>query len=187
MSRAPSPAGLTSGNERIARHNRGRVRCCANDLDAVFAGVAGARDQHRHRVERRLADGEARGRLPALARQLGDDANRLGSLQRDERRALRLVDDLEIGGCVSGDPREVRLGVGGVGDDEVLDVAGVVDDEVVDDVAVVVEHQRVLRLAQLGDLVQVVGEQALQEVEGSETEDSELGHVADVENARRRR
>ena len=43
--------------------------------------------------------------------------------------------------------------VAGVGDDHVLEIARVIDDEVVDDVPVIVEHERVLRLAELGDLV----------------------------------
>ena len=47
--------------------------------------------------------------------------------------------------------------------------------------------QRVLRLPELGDACKVVGEHALEEVERAEAEDAELGHVADVEHARRAR
>ena len=82
-----------------------------------------------------------------------------------------------------GEPLEVDIVVRGIGDDQVLDVPGVVDDEVIDDVAVIVEHEGVLRLTEVRDLGKVVGQHPLQEVECLEPKDPKLGHVSDVEDA----
>ena len=88
------------------------------------------------------------------------------------------------GRCPAIQPTSV-CAVGGVRDDQVLEVAGVVHDQVVDDAAVLVAHHRVDGATQLVDLVQVVGDDPLQRVEGLEAEDPELRHVADVEDAGR--
>ena len=152
MSRAPSPIGVTSANERIARHSAGACLRRRDDLDAVLARVARAGDQSGNRVEGRLADGEAGRRLPVVAGELAHDADRLRALKSDERRPVGLVDEFEVCRSVSTQPGEVDLVVGRVGDDQVLEIARVVHDQVVDDVAVFIEHERVLGTTEFGDL-----------------------------------
>ncbi len=107
------------------------------------------------------------------------------ALKGDKGRPRGLIDELEFGGGVGTQPREVDLVVGRVGDDQILDVTGVVHDQVIDDVAVFIEHERVLGMAEFRDPGQIVREHPLQEVEGAETEDPELRHVPDVEHPRR--
>src|SRR5918911_1103500 len=57
-----------------------------------------------------------------------------------------------------------------------------VDDQVVDDPAALVREERVLRLAD-ADPVEVVGEEALEELPGARAFDLELAHVGHVEDA----
>ena len=63
-----------------------------------------------------------------------------------------------------------------------MERADAVGDQVVDDAAALVRQQRVLRLA-VGQLREVVREEALQELELSRAFDVDLAHVRDVEDA----
>ena len=74
----------------------------------------------------------------------------------------------------------------GVDDEQQVVVVEPVGDQVVDRAAVLVEKQRVLRLAH-ADPAQVVREHRLEELERGGAAHLELAHVAHVEDARRAR
>ena len=167
-------------------------------LEAVLAGVAGARDEHGLALElggdravvleRRDGGGEVlpvvAGALDAEALRLLQDLERVGPLDRDERDVVGLVEHvgLERRGAVAqllGDDLAVR----GVRDDHVAVLAGAVHDEVVDHAAVAREQQRVLRLP-LGDRRELARERVVERVGRLGADDDDLAHVREVEEAR---
>ena len=79
------------------------------NLDAVFAGVAGAADQRRVAGDVALDDGHALG-LGAVVEQLAQDRAGLRALKRDHRVLVGAIDhvDVEAAGLL-GEPLEVGL------------------------------------------------------------------------------
>ena len=136
-----------------------RVLAHAEQLATVLAGVAGAVHHHLDSVDRALGEGERRrGRQP-------EPLDRPRPLDGEQRTVVGDVADVRAGKLALLQPRVGRRAVRGVHDEEVGAVADPVDDQVVDDPAALVREQRVLRLTGL-ELVDVVGERALQEGRG---------------------
>ena len=132
-----------------------------HDFEAVFAGVAGARDEPAIDL---AADECARARVrPARPRvkAASRTSRALRALHGEHREVRALVDlDVEVRRVLA-DPGEILVARAGVHDHAEPGFVEEVDDEIVDDAAGLVEHAAVERLAGLVQLADVVGEQAL--------------------------
>jgi len=104
------------------------------------------------------------------------------ALEREQRKLECAVLDLHARRRVLPKPIQVMLAVRCVDDDEKTFAASV-DDEVVDDPTRLVAEQAVLRLA-VDERAEIVGDQALQEVEAGVAGDAKAAHVRHVEEAR---
>jgi hypothetical protein len=160
------------------------------DLEAVFAGVAGASDEDV--VERgpllqgELAPGEPvvfdRGEVGVgelLQRGFG-----AGTLDGELGVEVGVVVDVDAGHGpdLFADPRDVLVASACVDDEEVVVVAELVDDHIVHERPVRVEHCRVVGLAD-GELRCVVHAQALHGGERAGAAELDVAHVRDVEEA----
>ena len=192
------PARLQA--ERLARGEErppqgGGVGDVEVELEAVLARVARAGDEDLDGVVA-LRPGECAGR-PGVVREVvelgGEELGcrlehraRSGPLHREEGRGVGAVVDRDavIGGALR-EGGDHGIPIRCVRDDEVLVIGDAVDDEVVDDAAVLVEDERVLRLAD-GERRQPAGERLVEEGAGGLADDGDLGHVRDVEEARGR-
>ena len=172
------------GKQSVPQGGGHRVR--DHELEAVLARVAGAGDEDVFTGEApsepcvvselgEALDGEPRGRA--------DDLLRTGALHRDESDVVGDVVDHGVAD-VALPRRGHECPVSGVGDHEEVLVTAAVDDDVVDHSAGLGEQERVFRLADLhrGD---PSGQRAVQDSGGAGTAERELGHVRDVEQARR--
>jgi hypothetical protein len=159
---------------------RRRVAGVAQHLDAVLARVAGAADERRAPGQRAPRGGEARGQ-----RRIGhrlDDLAGPRALDGEHRVLLVSVRHLGVGELagVRLEPGEVLVVVGGVGDRHEAVGRDAIGEEVVQHAAVVAAQDGVLSSAD-GDLRDVVGQQALQQVLGLQAAGLDLAHVRDVE------
>ena len=159
-----------------------RVRGAAVDLEAVLAGVAGARNEHfrpRHLTLREMVVGDHR---HAERRQRREQRFGLGTLDREQRHVVRDVLEPDVGAAFAfHDVRPIRGAVGGV-DDQHQAVVEAVHEAVVHERAALGEDRRVLRLARL-QRADVVAGDALHEGVAVGPRDLELAHVRDVEDA----
>ena len=148
----------------------------AAELHALLARVAGSRDHDLDTVQLAHGVGERRGIGQAepleRARALdGDKAVLVGRVAHLAPARLALLQPGVDGGAIRRVDHEIELPVGEA-----------VRDEVVDDPARLVREERVLRLA-VGQLVDVVREDRLQERLPGRAVDVDLPHVRDVECA----
>ncbi len=143
----------------------GRVVPGAEDLDAVFARVAGPRDGARDACERRVGEPERTEARQRSARRTErrEDLESARALQRDERRLVALVYEVAV---VLRGPREVRAHLGAVrrvADDEPVVLGLPVHDEVVEDRPLLVAGAGVHGLA-VDELLRVVRDQMIDDV-----------------------
>ena len=144
VSRAPSPAGVAPPAMKASQ--RAAAWPASHDaLAPVLAGVAGARHEHGRPLPVQLrAVARLQGR-ESLAEDVAQQFDRVRALDRQHDR-LRC----DLGGRVAGDgaqPLEVRVGVGGVVDDQPALPGQVVDEDVVLDAPAFVAVERVVGLA----------------------------------------
>ena len=187
---AEGVASSQSGRLPAGRDNRGQkgiedrraVVPRRQQLVAAFTGVSGP--AHPHRIlrvtHRQLGIGE--GHVVHLRRhaQVREHLRRAWALNRDDTEVAMTVPDLDPGRGNGRERRDHCSRVRGVRNHEHLVVGHPVDDQVVDDPAGVVGAQRVLGLARR-DLVQIVGEGAVDELRSSRSGDGRLAEVTDVE------
>ena len=152
-------------------------------LDPVLARVAGAGDEDVVDAGDGRRDGAEPLRELAVG-ELRDQVARLRPLDGEHRVVVERVVDRDVVELarVLLEPREVLLVVARVGDGEEVVGPEAVGEEVVQDAAVGLGEDAVLR-AVLGDLADVVGEDALQERLRVRPTGLDLAHVADVEHA----
>ena len=169
-------AGLDERVPQLHRVARG-----ADQLDAGFARVAGARDRALDAGDARLGERERRGRerIDALA-QRREQTERRRPLKREHAVAVRFVDQRGGGGTALAQMCHIDVTVAGVDDEQVAALAPV-GDEVVDDPPALVREQRVLRFPRR-EAVEIVREHALQEGVRPAGH-QQLSHVRDVEEA----
>jgi hypothetical protein len=148
----------------------------AEQLAAVLARIAGAVDHRGHPFDLRLGEGEGRSRRQAELR------DRVRPLHGQQAVLVRDVADVGAAHLALLQPGEVDLAIRRVDDEQVAVGAEPVGDQVVDDAAALVREERVLGAAGL-DPVEVVREQALEQLVGTRALDLELAHVRDVEDA----
>ena len=176
------PVGLPRFEQRVPQL-RGELRRHKN-LEAVFAGVAGARHRGpyaghfpvREPVVLHAGEIDGRERL--------HDAQGLGPLHGDERVAGARIDDRDLAHCrrVRGDPGVVLLDVRGIDDQQVVAIGEAVDEHVVDEGALGCGERRVLRLS-VFQLRGVVGDDVLHRRQGVGPGQLNLPHVRHVEQA----
>jgi hypothetical protein len=111
-----------------------------------------------------------------------DQAEGVRPLEREHRDPLGEILELRVGRHVRRQPVVVGVDPRGVDDEQDVIVGEPVGDQVVDRAAVLVQEQRVLRLARL-DPVDVVGEHPLHERDRAGAAHLELAHVRHVEEA----
>jgi hypothetical protein len=157
-----------------------------SQLETVFAGVAGARDENipgKHAGERRerlAARCQRRERLPGFVprpRPLHGNHGEIAPLgQTRVESAL---------GDVPPHPRHILRGDAGVYHDAIMLAVEAVDDEIIDHAAFAVQHAGIKRFARrgrAGEPRDVVGEQDAQPGRGVEPFEIERQHVGDVEH-----
>ena len=187
MSRAPSPIGwMPSGRPASIRRGPEALGPAGGDveLEAVLAGVAGARDDGGHARHRPADEVVVRDAGHVAIGQAAHQRLRLRPLHREQRGLVAHVLPLRAADAVRGDPRPVLVDVGGVDHEHVVVVGQPVHRQVVHDAAFRVAEGRVLDLADL-EGPRVVGAQALDRGERVGAAHLELAHVADVEEADR--
>ncbi len=183
ISRA-EPAWLDTLGDELAPDRAAGFRRCS-DLEAVFSGVAGARDEELVPHERQLGAGAMFERRDLRA----DDARQVAAgsraLNGEHHRLLLAVEQLDVhtGLYQRADLRGVAAGVRRVADDEEALRVEAVDVRVVDDTAVLVAEQGVMAAA-LGDLGDVVGDGAPQQALRIGADDEQAPHVRNIEDAR---
>ena len=169
------PARHRSAREHRVPQSR-RVFARDEQLDPTLAGVPRSVDDaldpvdpaRRERERRRVVETEA--------------LDRAGTLHGEESALARDVAHVRATRLALLQPLIVVARVRRVDDQEVPARLEPVDDQVVDDAATLVREERVLRTSDL-DPVEVVREQALEEVLRVRALDLELTHVRDVEDA----
>jgi hypothetical protein len=182
VSRAPRPHGTApSGRPRVeqpAEDGSGGVRV-EIDLEAVFAGVAGARDEG-------VAAEDAR-RPKAVILEIrrvriaegADESGRLRALDRDERVVGGAVRDARARPGARLRPGEVLRSVRSVDDEEVVVLGSAVDEQVVYERPAVRQKRGVLN-SPVRELRHVVRGDSLERREGLRPGDLELAHVRDI-------
>ena len=181
MSRAPRPAGRDFGLGEQRPGERFRLGAGDRDLEAVLAGVAGARGEAGDAADRRLAAGHE-GELGELR---GEPRHHRGGLRplQCEQRALGQRLDQAAGREVGAQVRGVGLLAGGVDHQEQV-VGAARHHQVVEDAAGVVGEEGVALLAR-SQADDVDRNQRLQRGRGVVAGQPELAHVRDVEQHRR--
>ena len=192
MSRAPRPAGLRpSGAAELDERapERGRVVPRAEDLDAVLAGVAGARDGAAHVRDDRVAeveDLELARASPRRRRRARATSNAFGPWSAISAVSSVRSSNSQWFSAAFWKTRRHLVAVRRVADDEPAILRGAVDDEVVEDRALLVAGARVERLA-VDELRRVVRDRGSSTTcAGVLAAHLELAHVRDVEEAGRR-
>ncbi len=153
----------------------------AEDLEAVLAGVAGAGQpdltvRHGGGQQRVVLEGGQVG-----VGELGQDAVGLGALDGEQRVGVAVVaDDGVEAGRALGQGVQHHLGVGGVGDHQVLVLRGAVDDQVVQDAAVLAADHGVAG-AQHAERGDEADQRVVEQLAGLRTGDGDLAHVREVE------
>src|SRR5689334_3993549 len=154
----------------------------AVQLEAVFAGVAGARDEALHAGDFPLREVVVRNHPNADARELADERLGLGALHREQRRFVGDVAQPHVRAeLLRDDVVPVLLNVRRVYDHHQL-VFKAIDEAVVYEGAVFRENAGVLRLARL-QRADVIAGHALHEGVAIRARDLEFAHVRDVEHA----
>ena len=129
------PNGLARFEQRVP--DRQRVGPVEEQLEAVLAGVAGARDERRLAARVALGDGVVLERGQVDVRQRPEQLRRTRALDGDERRPQRSIVERRV---VAGQPLaqlvDDDLAVRRVGHDHEAVRGDAVDDQVVDDPAV---------------------------------------------------
>ena len=183
MSRAPKPHGLTSASISL-RHNTWRGGG-QRYLEAIFAGVARARDEVRVDA-RRIERFQHVGCRPRFRQRVPHAGARVRSLHCDHReiptRDKRCVRRPRR--CHRFQPGEVFVGRAGVDDDAERVVAKQIDDQVVEDSAVGRQQTRVERFAVCPQSVDVVGQRIAQQRTRTRTLKIKGKHMGDIEHAR---
>ena len=160
------------------------IRRAAVQLEAVFAGVAGARDEALRAGDLPLRKVIVRNHCDAETRELAQERFRLRTLHREQRGLVRDVAQPHVGApLLRDDCVPVLLNVRSVDDHHQL-VLEPVDQTVVDERSFLCENTGVLRLAGL-QRPHVVARDTLDEGVAIGTRDLELAHVRDVEHAHR--
>ncbi len=151
-------------------------------LDAVLARVArAAHEDVLDAGDRQAGGAEALGQL--TVGEVRDDAARLRPLDREHRVVVQTVVERHVEGLrLLGEPGQVLVVVGRVRDRQIVVLAELVGEEVVQDASVFLGQDAVLRPV-VGDLADVVGEDALQELQRLRPFRLDLAHVGDVEDA----
>ena len=160
-----------------------RVIACAEQLEAVLAGVAGAGDEGFHAVEGHPRAGVVGQGGGVVAKQRLQHLERTRALDRNQRERFRIVGQLYVEVALAGLKRGPHGGgVRGVGHDHEVVLAEAVGDQVVQDAAVLGDDHGVLRLAvfQRGE---VGDEGVVQKRGGVGALDGDLAHVGQVEDA----
>ena len=161
VARAQTAGGDPEGVQAAPR--RYRVRRRHHDLEAVLAGVAGAR--HEPGAQFAAENTSQRQRRGGLGRgeQLRGLGARLGTLHGEHRQIRALAHFDAEGLRVATDPGEVLVARAGIHHHAKPVLAQVIDDEIIEDAAVLLEHAAVERLAGQRQLGDVVGEQVPQQ------------------------
>ena len=153
------------------------------DFKAIFAGVAGARDQRVVQATDR-APGEPiiLDRAQVHLGQFGQRLLRARSLDGELRVVVAVVADVHAGegSDLGANPLVVLLAGAGVDDQQIVVVAEFVDQDVVDECSLGIEHGRVLRLAD-GQLRGIVHGEGLDGGQRARAAELDIAHVADVE------
>ena len=158
------------------------IGSAAVQLEAVLAGVAGARHEALHPRDLALGKVIVRDHRHAEARELTDQRFGLWSLHRQQRGLVRDVAQPDVGaGLLRDDVVPILLNVRRVHDHHQL-VFEAIDETVVDERAVFGENAGVLCLSRLQG-ADVVARHALHERVAVRARDLELAHVRHVEHA----
>src|SRR5476651_375628 len=160
-----------------------RLRRRDEDFEAVFAGVAGARDGGADVGDLAVSEPVVLHAREIDAGQRLEHFQRFGALDGDQRIARARIDGHRIADTldVLGHPRVVLRDVPRVDDEEEMRGTETVHEQVVDERALRREQAGVLRLPDL-QLRRVVRRDALDRRERVLAGDLDLAHVADVED-----
>ena len=154
-----------------------------DQLEAIFAGVAGA--PHEHPVIPGGVEGfQGRNRVTQRRRQVrqGQRAGG-GPLHGEDAQVITPLHGHGAAGAVLLQPGDILVGGAGIDHQSIGLVAGAVDDKVVDDAAVFAQHGRVQGASHDGELGDVVGQQMAQKIGGIGAGHIDRGHVGHVEHA----
>lgn len=182
------PAGQTTGDESDGRTRVGQrlphllgVARRHEQLEAVLAGVSGARDEGGDTGDRA---GQARVVLQAVEIGVGEglqNPRRLGALDGDQRVGVPVVADDRVEAVGPLDEGvEDDLCVACVGHHQVFGLGQPVDDQVVEDAAVGPADHRVAGAAH-GDGPDVADQRVVEEGGGLRPRHGDLAHVGEVE------
>ena len=154
------------------------------DLEAVLAGVAGARDGRADVGDFPVAEPVVLQAREVDAGKRLEHVHRFGTLHGDERIARARVDGDRVADTldVLGDPCVVPGDIAGVDHQQKMRRAEAVDQQVIDERALRRQQTGVLRLSD-GELRRVVGRDALDRGERVLAGDLDLAHMADVEDS----
>ena len=152
------------------------------DLEAILAGVAGARDVDSVIVERAVRAVVVSERVECAAARGRHHVGRARALERDERVVDAAIDELDLRGRVLGEPLEVLLAIRRVHDEQHV-VGAPVHEEVVDDAAARAQHHAVLDAADRKRR-DGVRRHAVDERDRPGAAHHELAHVRHVEEPR---
>ena len=148
-------------------------------LEAVLAGVAGARDVAVHAGDGALDEAEVR-ELPGVAGVLRQQLLGTGALEGEEAHLAGPVFHRHAGWKVSSQPGHILFAIRRVDHDHEIGRRALVDDQVVDDATVLATHQVVLRVPCL-HARHIVGHDAVEESLRIAALDVEPAHVRHVE------
>ena len=174
--------GLAPGRKQAVPH-RGRIGVGHEHLEAVLAGVSGARQGRASSGHAPLRDAEGRERANVGVCLGCEDLHRARALDRDERGPERAIVERDVLAQVRENMGSVLRDVRGVDDHHVFGLADPVDDDVVHDRAPLVRQQPVPRLAhrEPGD---VARNEAIQGLARAAPSEEELAHVREIEETR---
>ena len=186
MSRAPSPTGIRpSGAPSASSASKTATMSPAAgvDLEAVGAGVAGARDQGRPPRDLAAREGPAGERRELRRGHAREHARRERTLEREQARLVAAVARAGLRRRVARDPAPILLDVRRVHADQQRVGREAVEGDVVDDAACLVAEQAVAHAA---DRERRDGprEQALGRLDRRRALELDLAHVRDVEEPR---
>ena len=159
-----------------------RIRRREENFHAIFTGITGARDRQFGSIPIEILDLVSRRQFRRAPEKLIEELNYFRPLHRQSGAARAAILKLNPVVEMLLQPGEIFLGARGVDHEKEFLIRRAINDQVIDDSTALVQQKSILAGADF-ELVDVVGQHAIQPTRGRRTRRRQLTHVRNIEDA----